>query len=145
MSSLFSQVVQPALHQNSSDQDAAWSQRNAKARATALVKRLAAKTTLIDQTIPSDVEDVDPSIPSAPVPPTPVPHTLKCPTLDAITNQPSKHAVQQSASVPLASVSEVSASFWPAYQTCTTRTRIQDIGGENAPVVEPRQSGCFLK
>ena len=121
------------------DRDAARSRRNAKARATALAKRLAAQTTLIDQTPPSDVKNVDP------VPPAPLPPTLKRPALDAITNQPTKRATRRSAPVPLASVSEVSASFRPAYQTRTTRTRIRDVGGENAPVVEPRRSGRFLK
>jgi hypothetical protein len=83
--------------------------------------------------------------PYTPVPPAPVPRTLKRPALDAITNQPSKRAVRRSAPVPLASVFEVSASFRPAYQTRTTRTRIRDVEGENAPVVEPRWSGRFLK
>ena len=76
-----------------------------------------------------------PCSPYTPVPPAPVPCTLKRPALNAITNQPSKCAIQWSAPVPLASVFEVSASFRPAYQTCTTHTRIQDVGGENVPVV----------
>jgi hypothetical protein len=123
----------------SSDRDAARSQRNAKARATALAKRVAAQATLIDQTSPSDVEVVDPD------PPAPVPHPLKRPALNTITNQPAKRVTRRSAPVPLASVSEVSASFRPAYQTRTTRTRIRGIGEENVPVVEPRRSGRFLK
>ena len=93
-----------------SDRNAAWSQRNAKARATALAKRLAAKTTLIDQSPPSDADPVPP----ASISPVPVPHMLKRPALDAITNQPAKRATRRSAPVPLASVSEVSASFQPA-------------------------------